>query len=228
MSGLQAARAFGFVPLCFRTLWDCAEKLKVSATMLAFCRVNIHLCPQQLFNAMTHIPVSPTLSYRTQVTTCRMEHHILAQRMHFEGSAEELNEIPEVHFTEIVARTEADLEGIPKLLRQLFVTDAPCSYCQYYLQFQLPAEKLERPTIQPILQALPPGNLVWWATGPNKTRATNQWILRIAAIPGESAKDTPEHSSSKSRQRPLGKILHAACTRISQQWKEEKQGQRVN
>jgi hypothetical protein len=45
MSGLQAARAFGFVPLCFRTLWDCAEKLKVSTTVLAFCRVNIHLCP---------------------------------------------------------------------------------------------------------------------------------------------------------------------------------------
>lgn len=176
---------------------------------------------------MTHIPVSPTLSYRTQVTTCRMDHHILAQRMHFEGSAEELNEVPEVRFTEIVARTEAGLEGILKLLRQLFETDAPCSYCKYYLQFQFPAEKLERPTIQPILQALPPGNLVWWATDPNKTKTTNQWILRIAAIPGESSKGTPEHSSSKSCQRPLGKILHAACTRISQQWKKE-QGQRVD
>ena len=156
-----------------------------------------------------------------------MEHHILAQRMHFEGSAEELNEVPEVHFTEIVARTEADLEGIPKLLRQLFVTDAPCSYCQYYLQFQFPAEKLERPTILPILQALPSGNLVWWATDPNRTEPMDQWILRIAAIPGESSKGTPEHNSSKSRQRPLGKILHAACTRISRQWKEE-QGQRAD
>ena len=199
------------------------KKLKVSATVLAFCMVNIHLCPEQISNKlMPYISLTPTLRYQMlTVTNCSVL-PIIACRMHFAEQHATLDNVYEIDYAEIVSDTPFDtvMQDLSELLRRLF----PRSYVKFYLEFLSPPGAMDCETIASILDILPRCEGRWWVT--DSSEQTAQRVIRIAALPGKlpvTVKTTPSPQPPKKR---FGQIILSAIDRIEQELAEEERLQR--
>ena len=199
------------------------KKLKVSATVLAFCMVNIHLCPEQISNKlMPYISLTPTLRYQMLTVTNCLVLPTIACRMHFAEQHTTLDNVYEIDYAEIVSDTPFDtvMQDLSELLSRLF----PRSYVKFYLEFLSPPGAMDCETIASILDILPRCEGRWWVT--DSSEQTAQRVIRIAALPGKlpvTVKTTPSPQPPKKR---FGQIILSAIDRIEQELAEEERLQR--
>ena len=199
------------------------KKLKVSATVLAFCMVNIHLCPEQISNKlMPYISLTPTLRYQMLTVTNCLVLPTIACRMHFAEQHTTLDNVYEIDYAEIVSDTPFDtvMQDLSELLSRLF----PRSYVKFYLEFLSPPGAMDCETIASILDILPRCEGRWWVT--DSSEQTAQRVIRIAALPGKlpvTVKTTPSPQPPKRR---FGQIILSAIDRIEQELAEEERLQR--
>ena len=199
------------------------KKLKVSATVLAFCMVNIHLCPEQISNKlMPYISLPPTLRYQMLTVTNCLVLPTIACRMHFAEQHTTLDNVYEIDYAEIVSDTPFDtvMQDLSELLSRLF----PRSYVKFYLEFLSPPGAMDCETIASILDILPRCEGRWWVT--DSSEQTAQRGIRIAALPGKlpvTVKTTPSPQPPKKR---FGQIILSAIDRIEQELAEEERLQR--
>ena len=191
--------------------------------MLAFCMVNIHLCPEQISNKlMPYISLTPTLRYQMLTVTNCLVLPTIACRMHFAEQHTTLANVYEIDYAEIVSDTPFDtvMQDLSELLSRLF----PRSYVKFYLEFLSPPGAMDCETIASILDILPRCEGRWWVT--DSSEQTAQRVIRIAALPGKlpvTVKTTPSPQPPKKR---FGQIILSAIDRIEQELAEEERLQR--
>ncbi len=191
--------------------------------MLAFCMVNIHLCPEQISNKlMPYISLTPTLRYQMLTVTNCLVLPTIACRMHFAEQHTTLDNVYEIDYAEIVSDTPFDtvMQDLSELLSRLF----PRSYVKFYLEFLSPPGAMDCETIASILDILPRCEGRWWVT--DSSEQTAQRVIRIAALPGKlpvTVKTTPSPQPPKKR---FGQIILSAIDRIEQELAEEERLQR--
>ena len=191
--------------------------------MLAFCIVNIHLCPEQISNKlMPYISLTPTLRYQMLTVTNCLVLPTIACRMHFAEQHATLDNVYETDYAEIVSDTPFDtvMQDLSELLSRLF----PRSYVKFYLEFLSPPGAMDCETIASILDILPRCEGRWWVT--DSSEQTAQRVIRIAALPGKlpvTVKTTPSPQPPKKR---FGQIILSAIDRIEQELAEEERLQR--
>ena len=191
--------------------------------MLAFCMVNIHLCPEQISNKlMPYISLTPTLRYQMLTVTNCLVLPTIACRMHFAEQHTTLDNVYEIDYAEIVSDTPFDtvMQDLSELLSRLF----PRSYVKFYLEFLSPPGAMDCETIASILDILPRCEGRWWVT--DSSEQTAQRVIRIAALPGKlpvTVKTTPSPQPPKKR---FGQIILSAIDRVEQELAEEERLQR--
>ena len=191
--------------------------------MLAFCMVNIHLCPEQISNKlMPYISLTPTLRYQMLTVTNCLVLPTIACRMHFAEQHTTLDNVYDIDYAEIVSDTPFDtvMQDLSELLSRLF----PRSYVKFYLEFLSPPGAMDCETIASILDILPRCEGRWWVT--DSSEQTAQRVIRIAALPGKlpvTVKTTPSPQPPKKR---FGQIILSAIDRIEQELAEEERLQR--
>ena len=191
--------------------------------MLAFCIVNIHLCPEQISNKlMPYISLTPTLRYQMlTVTNCSVL-PIIACRMHFAEQHATLDNVYETDYAEIVSDTPFDtvMQDLSELLRRLF----PRSYVKFYLEFLSPPGTMGCETIASILDILPCCERRWWVT--DGSEQTAQRVIRIAALPGKLPVTVKTAPSPQRSRKSFGRTIMKAIEQIEREFEEEERLQR--
>ena len=191
--------------------------------MLAFCMVNIHLCPEQISNKlMPYISLTPTLRYQMLTVTNCLVLPTIACRMHFAEQHTTLDNVYEIDYAEIVSDTPFDtvMQDLSELLSRLF----PRSYVKFYLEFLSPPGAMDCETIASILDILPRCEGRWWVT--DSSEQTAQRVIRIAALPGKLPVTVETAPSPQPPKKRFGQIILSAIDRIEQELAEEERLQR--